>query len=219
MNMQLEYLELDSLETAVQKLPHTHQIAFVSSICERLLPNYEIFARESSWDTALLLRTSLNEVWLLLEGKPLDELRFRQLIIDCEKAIPDDVDNNYSAYVSEAQNAAISICNALDLCLESNPIFVRRVAKCAHNTLYEYLDWQLNESYDDWGKKNVYDWETKTVEAQIRIVAKHPFTVREMTKENEVLQHLQATPTLTKDFLQWLRAYSQNNGKSLIDLA
>ncbi len=75
--MSLEYLELDSLETEIQKLPHPHQLAFTASICERLLPNYEIFARESSWDTALLLRTSLDEVLLLLEGKPLDELKLR----------------------------------------------------------------------------------------------------------------------------------------------
>ncbi len=45
MNMQLEYLELDSLEAEAQKLPHTHKIAFAASICERLLPNYDIFAR------------------------------------------------------------------------------------------------------------------------------------------------------------------------------
>ncbi len=217
--MQLEYLELDSLEAEAQKLSHTHQIAFASSICERLLPNYEIYARESSWDTYSLLKTSLNEVWLLLEGKPLDELKLRQLIIDCEKVGPDDVDNHYSSYVEEAQYAAASVCNVLDLCLESNSIFVRRVAACAHNTLYIYLSWQLNESYDDWGKENAADYEKKTFEEQLTIVANHPFTVREMAKENEVLQHLKATPTLTKDFLQWLRTYSQNNGKSLIYLA
>ncbi len=155
----------------------------------------------------------------MLEGKPLDELKLRQLIIDCEKAIPDDVDNHYSSYVEEAQYSAASICNALDLCLESNPMFVRRVANSAHNTIYIYLDGQLNKSYDNWGKENAVDYEKKTFEECLTILANHPFTVREMTKENEVLQHLQATPTLTKDFLQWLRAYSQNNGKSLIDLA
>ncbi len=78
---------------------------------------------------------------------------------------------------------------------------------------------KLNESYDDWGKENAADYEKKPFEEQLIIVANHPFTIREMTKENEVLQHLQATSTLTKDFLQWLRAYSQNNGKSSIDLA
>ncbi|MEZ2250370.1 hypothetical protein [Microcoleus sp.] len=50
-------------------------------------------------------------------------------------------------------------------------------------------------------------------------MASHPFAVREMAKEAEDLQRLKETETLTRDFLEWLRTSSHNNGKSLIDLS
>ncbi|OYD99067.1 hypothetical protein CDG77_03140 [Nostoc sp. 'Peltigera membranacea cyanobiont' 213] len=50
-------------------------------------------------------------------------------------------------------------------------------------------------------------------------VSNHPFTVREMAKQSEDLQRLRETPTLTGEFLQWLRTSSKNGGKSLLDLS
>ncbi len=111
--MKLEYLKLDILEEEARKLPSSHRIAFAASICERLLPNYNIFSREEERGNSSLLRTALDEIWLFTEGKPFDAVGLRHLIVDCENAIPHDHDNHYSCYVSEAQNAAISICNAL----------------------------------------------------------------------------------------------------------
>ncbi|MEH1887011.1 DUF416 family protein [Nostoc sp.] len=53
----------------------------------------------------------------------------------------------------------------------------------------------------------------------LEVIANHPFTIREMAKQSEDLQHLQETPTLTTEFLQRLRTSSENGGKSLLDLS
>ncbi|KAF3889181.1 MULTISPECIES: DUF416 family protein [Nostocales] len=223
--MKLEYLQLDILEEEAKTLSPYHKIAFAASICERLLPNYYIFARESDWNTSSLLRNALDEVWLLLESKYIYEVKLRQLIIDCEQAIPHDHDNNFSEYVSEARYAAASVCYALELCLEGNSKLVRMVADCAYETLWIYLNWQGEYLDDNWEneasqeQKKQGKWEEKSLEEQEKIIINHPFTVREMTKENEDLQRLKETPILTEEFLQWLRISSNNDGKSLIDLS
>ncbi|MEH2233544.1 MAG: DUF416 family protein [Nostoc sp.] len=85
------------------------------------------------------------------------------------------------------------------------------VAKEIHETLFEYIDylWQSEDEYSA----------DISHEELVEIVANHPFTVREMAKQSEDLQRLRETPTLTAEFLQWLRTSSENGGKSLLDLS
>ncbi|MEH2356966.1 DUF416 family protein [Nostoc sp.] len=85
------------------------------------------------------------------------------------------------------------------------------VAKEIHETLFEYIDylWQSEDEYSaDISHKEL-----------VEIVSNHPFTVREMAKQSEDLRRLRETPTLTPEFLQWLRTSSENGGKSLLDLS
>lgn len=91
--MKLEFLESEACQNEIKILPRYHQIAFLASICERLIPLYEIFARESGWDDASfpLVRNCLDEIWLFIEHKTLDEWKFRRLLLDCEQIIVDRV--------------------------------------------------------------------------------------------------------------------------------
>ncbi|MFB2919332.1 MULTISPECIES: DUF416 family protein [Aerosakkonema] len=85
--MKLEFDDLEALEKELEGLPPLHRVAFAASICERLLPNYDVFYREEAWGDPSILRTALDEVWQILQGKPLDEPKINQLMDDLPKRV------------------------------------------------------------------------------------------------------------------------------------
>nr|WP_322660321.1 DUF416 family protein [Dendronalium sp. ChiSLP03b]MDZ8206045.1 DUF416 family protein [Dendronalium sp. ChiSLP03b] len=100
----------------------------------------------------------------------------------------------------------------IEVSLDRTPQKTISVAKEIDETLFEYIDYLRCQSEDEYS-------EDISHEELLEIVANHPFTVREMAKQSEDLQRLRETPTLTPEFLQWLRTSSENSGKSLLDLS
>ncbi|MEH1887015.1 DUF416 family protein [Nostoc sp.] len=207
--MNLKYGEFDILERELEALAPMHQVAFAAACCERLYPHYDIYLRtirEDDWDGEDLFRVALDEIWKFLAGKKVDASRFRQLYSDCDQSYPSDYEN---VETPEGQRAADAILNTLELCLDPSVRQTILVAKQIYQTLFEYIDYLTCESEDE-NSEDISEEE---------IVTNHPFTVREMAKQSEDLQRLRETPTLTGEFLQWLRTSSENGGKSLLDLS
>lgn len=208
--MNLNFYEFDALEKELEGLPPLHRIAFAASCCERLLPNYNAFYRLENWGDPSVLRTALNEVWQILQGKPVDAALIRRLIKDCEDVIPDSDDFGGLSDM-EAQEAAIAICNTLEACLNPTPQQIIRVANCVTNTIDAFVphgDKSFNVSESKVGLKKLEE-----------AIASHPLAVREMAKQSEDLRLLKQAEKLDPDFLEWLRTSFDNDGKSLIDLA
>ncbi|MEH2199409.1 DUF416 family protein [Nostoc sp.] len=208
--MNLKYGQFDILERELEALPPMHRVAFAAACCERLYPHYDIYlraAREDDWDGEDLFRVALDEIWQFLAGKKVDVARFRQLYSDSDQSYPD----YENVETPEAQRAAGAVLNTLELCLDPSVQQTISVAKEIHETLFEYIDY-LCQCEDEYSPDMSH-------EELVEIVSKHPFTVREMAKQSEDLQRLRETPTLTPEFLQWLRTSSENGGKSLLDLS
>ncbi|MBE9122190.1 DUF416 family protein [Tychonema sp. LEGE 07199] len=210
--MNLNFHDFNTLQKELEELPPFHRIAFAASCCERLLPNYSAFAREEGWGDFTILRTALDEVWQILQGKPLNVTEISQLIKNCIDAVPDADDVSQSSYCPEAQHAASAIGITLELCLEPTPQDAIAVARAVKETLFEFLD-RIEESKDPKG------WQEKPYAELTKEIDNHPFSVREMAKQREDLQRLKEVETLDREFLEWLRTSSHNNGKSLIDLS
>ena len=126
------------VEKELEGLPPLHRIAFAASCCERLLPNYNAFSRMENWGAPSVLRTALDEVWQILQGKPVDAALIRQLIKDSENLIPDS-DDFGGSYDVGAQEAAIAVCGTLEACLDPTPQRIIRVANCVTNTIDAFL--------------------------------------------------------------------------------
>ncbi|MEH1898971.1 MAG: DUF416 family protein [Nostoc sp.] len=206
--MNLKYHQFDILERELEALPPMHRVAFAAACCQRLYPHYDIYlraAREDDWDGEDLFRVALDEIWEFLAGKKVDVARFRQLYSDSDQSYPD----YENVETPEGQRAADAILNTLELCLDPSVRQTILVAKQIYQTLFEYIDYLTCESEDE-NSEDISEEE---------IVSNHPFTVREMAKQSEDLQRLRETPTLTPEFLQWLRTSSENGGKSLLDLS
>jgi uncharacterized protein len=200
--MNLRFYDFETLEKELEGLSTLHRIAFAAACCERLLPNYNAFAREENWGDPFVLRTALDEVWQILQGKPVDVATIQQLKDTCNS---DDIVPNseeFSGYVGQAQEAASAIYYTLDACIEPTLQHIMEVAERVAFAIEGFTD------YDD-------SMETKEY---IETIARHPFAVREMKRQNEDLQRLKNTEELDRDLLEWLRISSYNDGKSLIDL-
>jgi uncharacterized protein len=211
--MNLHLYEFDALEKELEGLPPLHRIAFAASCCERLLPNYNAFSRMENLGDPSVLRNALNEVWQILQGKPVDAALIRRLIEDCSDVIPDSDDfiSPNWIYDIEAEEAAIAICITLEACLDPTPQQIIRVASCVTNTIDAFLphrDKSFNVSESKVGLKKLEE-----------AIASHPFVVREIAKQSEDLRFLKQAEKLDRDFVEWLRTSFDNDGKSLIDLA
>lgn len=208
--MNLDLYQFDALEKELEGLPPLHRIAFAASCCERLLPNYNAFSRRGNWGDPSMLRTALNEVWQILQGKLVDVIIIHQLIKSCEDAIPDSDDfiSPNLIYDVEAQEAGIAVCVTLEACLSPTPQQIIRVASCVTNTIDAFVP-VIDKSFDNsWSLKKQYE-----------TIANHPLAVREMAKQSEDLHRLKQLEKLEPDFLEWLRTSCNNDGKSLIDIA
>ena len=206
--MNLNLYKFDELDQELERLQPFHRLAFAAACCERMLPNYNAFSRMENWGNPSILRIALDEVWHILQGKPVDAALIQQLIEDCEDAIPDS-DEIGGFYDVEAQEAAIAICVTLETCLDPSVQQIIRVVNCVTNTIDAFVlerDKSFNES--EVGLKKLQE-----------LIANHPLAVREMVKQSEDLQKLKETLSLNKHLIEWLHTSSNNNGKSLINLS
>lgn len=133
--------DLDDVKNKLEALSSLHQIAFAASCCERLLPNYYVFAREEGQGDPSLLRTALDEVWQILEGKVAKKETIQLLLTDCEKAIiPSDyvLESRYSA---ESHLAIIAISKTLKACLSRDNVEnILKVIEVVGDTIFGFLD-------------------------------------------------------------------------------
>ncbi|MBZ8180548.1 YjaG family protein [Oscillatoria salina IIICB1] len=203
---------IKSLKVEIEKLSPLHRIAFAASCCERLLPNCYIFTREEGQGNPSPLRTALDEVWHILEGKVTKKETIQLLLTDCEKAI---VPSDYvleSRYSAESHLAIVAISKTLKACLSKNNVEdIFKVIEVVGDTIFGFLD--IDKEITD------PDWLQKSWEEEIEEISNHPFTLREIAKQNEDLQKLKEAETLEPKLLEWLRTTSYNNDKSLIDLS
>ncbi|GAA6617116.1 DUF416 family protein [Scytonema sp. NUACC26] len=211
--MNLHLYNFDALEKELEGLSPLHRIAFAASCCQRLLLNYNAFSHQENWGNPSVLRTALDEVWQILQGKPVDAALIRRLIEDCSDVIPDsdEFTSPNLIYDVEAQEAAIAICNTLEACLDPTPEQIIKVATCVTNTIDAFVphkDKSFNVSESKVGLEKLQE-----------AIGSHPVAVREMAKQSEDLQRLNQAEKLDRDFVEWLRTSFDNDGKSLIDLA
>ncbi|MDB9514037.1 DUF416 family protein [Kamptonema animale CS-326] len=209
--MNLEFYNLDLLEKELEKLPLLHRIAFAASICERMLPIYNVFSQQEGWGDPTSLRIALDEVWEVLQAKPVDEAKIRQLIDDCENAAPHSDYVMQSRYDFEAQLTCSAIRSTLEACIDCNSQHFIDVMEFVRDIINGFLTSRKDDADPNWYKKSLQEQE--------EYVSSHALAKQEIAKEQEDLQRLREVETLDREFLESLRTSFNNSGRSLIDLS
>ena len=94
------------LRKQLEGLSKWKQLVFMVCCCERMFPNYVIFANETGWGQKELIRRALDTAWtLLLAARSCANCS--HLAQKCEDSAP-DVDDFVSSYTSAALDAAVS---------------------------------------------------------------------------------------------------------------
>jgi hypothetical protein len=209
--MNLDFFQLDTLQEILETIPPFHRVAFAASICERMLPIYELFSQEESWGDSTVLRNALDEIWQVLLKKQADAEKIEELTKACEQQTlhADYVRQSQLNY--EAQQTVSAVCFTLESCLEPTSRKVLDVAQCVEETIYGFLTSKKFDDDESWIKKSSEELEN--------YVASDPLAVQEIAKQKQDLQRLKQVETLDRDFLEWLQISSSNNGKSLIELS
>jgi hypothetical protein len=94
------------LRKQLEGLSKWKQLVFMVCCCERMFPNYVIFANETGWGQKELIRRALDTAWtLLLAGRSSADCSY--LAQKCDDWTP-DTDDFVSSYTSAALDAAVS---------------------------------------------------------------------------------------------------------------
>lgn len=158
----------------LRQLPVWKQTAFVLSICERLLPNFALFANETGHPGQTVLRSAINTAWsMLLSGETRRDLS--SLAEQCAEVAPDSNDFE-SLYVSSALDAAAA-SNLLMLFATDNLIdHALEAAGLALDTVDMYVQELEHMNANDAG-----------IEAQIH---GHPLMQQEIGRQIRDIQYL-----------------------------
>jgi uncharacterized protein YjaG (DUF416 family) len=209
MHRELDYRKLSTLEKELEDCSPYQRLAFGASMCERLLPNYSAFVRNRKGDTSRV-RSALDEVWKILLNQQVDAIKVEQLIEICEALQPEEDDEGL--YIYEASMTLKGIHYLLQACLDLSSQNITKIAEVIGDILFEFIFIEKDKAHQGWHEEISFD-------QQLKEISKHPLVVREIAKQNQDIQRLKEVETLDREFLEWLRTSSYNNGKSLIDLS
>ena len=183
----------------LQELEPRSRQAFMAALCERLLPNYGLYAQTSGQGNPQGLRAILDLVWerLTVEGTKIDfSLQAEKL---AEQAPPADDDSFGARRASEAVAALSAL---LDTLQGEAPEAVLEVSKASRGGVRAFIE--LTEGEEDGQRLAV-------------LVRDHPLMEDENDFQDAVLEAVEGP--LGRDELKALRKLGRNDGVSNLGLA
>lgn len=193
--------ENPDLALALLSLPLHHRIAFAASCCERMLPNYHAFAVMEDCGDVAKVNEALEMLWQFASTGKLNVEETLQTISACEGFLPDS-EEYLSLFTGSAINAIAALIHSLRSSMDGDCERVAQVAQLVVDTNDEYLYivntpginvYQATPEFDTWIKNS-------------------PLMVAELEKQQQDIQVLQRSSTLTEKILDDLRTSSRTVG-------
>ncbi len=185
------------------KLDNKRQLAFGVSCCERILPNYLAFQKNTGWGNIKPIRKAINLAWSSLSGNPHNPKDLKQAIIDCENVTPKSEDF-VSFYADLAQDVCFAVYYLLDYLLENDINKIIYVATYATDSVDLYVQEIENMAPND-------------PELEQKIL-NHKLMQRELAQQEKELNFIEGASTFDHNSLSQIKELWDNNGKSNLDL-
>ena len=184
----------------LQGLEPRRQQAFMAALCERLLPNYALYAQTAGQGNPAGLRAILDLVWerLAIAVARIDFERQAEKL--AELAPPED-DDSFGARRATEVVAALSAL--LDTLQGEAPEAVLEVSRASRGGVRAFIE--LTEGEEDG-------------ERLAALVREHPLMADENDFQDAVLEAVEAGP-LDRDALKALRRLGRNEGVSNLGLS
>lgn len=183
----------------LQALSAAQQQAFMAALCERLLPNYALYAQMAESGNPAGLRAILDLVWeqLSVREARIDFERQAEKLAELEPARDDD-----SFGARRATEAVVALASLLDTLRGEAPEAVLEVSRISKSGVRAYIE--LTEGEEDAGKLAV-------------LVREHPLMADEDGFQDAVLEA--AEGHLDRESLKALRKLGRNGGVSNLGLS
>lgn len=201
--MTLPAFNAHALKERLINLENKGQLAFGAVCCERLLPNYLAFQKDTGWGDINLVREALDCVWASISGNLRSPQEIRNISASCEAAAPSS-DDFQSLYVTSAQDVCFAVCGLLDYLLENDVDKIVQVATYAIDSVDLYVQEIENMVPND-----------PRLEQKI---LSHSLMQRELMQQEENLKAIEQARHLNQEFLDRLKQSWDNNGKSNLDI-
>lgn len=202
--MGLPAFSSSSLENRLSMLDNPHQLAFGAACCERMLPNYVAFQKDTGWGDVTPIRDALDAIWSHLVGDLVDFQNVKRFIKSCEVVAPSS-DNFESLYVTAAQDACFAVCSLLDFVEVGGVNKIVQAATYATDSIDLYVQEIEGMDPNDPG-----------LEQQIR---DHRFMQRELEQQERDLEAIEEAAIINPSFLEKLKNSWKNDGRSNLDLS
>lgn len=184
----------------LQQLDPRRQQAFMAALCERLLPNYRLYAETIGRGDAHGLRVILDLVWerLAVKEARIDFDRQAEKLADLEPPAEDD-----SFGARRALEAVVALSALLDTLRGEAPEAVLEVSRASRSGVRAYIE--LTEGEEDAARLG-------------ELVRGHPLMADENGFQDAALEAVEAGP-LDRDALKALRRLGRNDGISNLGLS
>jgi uncharacterized protein len=201
----VDIFDPDYLASELTGLSEKQLLAFAASCCERPLPFYNEFHKTERWGDPALVRTTLDEIWQIAQGKLVDVREIQILRRKCVRVAP-DADKFFSNYTSRALHVCEALHDALEACLQPS---ARRVGLVRLHVL-EALDVTINKLLDQQEPHLIMEARSPEV------IDNHPLMIQELSKQRHDIQILRDCTFFDKEFVETFRVEAiQNNLPSL----
>lgn len=186
----------------IRDLDIKHQGVLAAYLCERMLPNYELFAQSSGFGDSKVLRGGLNAVWdKLAVNKGADWQRWQEKLEECTP--------NEHAFDVLGMFPAIAACTALSSLMqgiedrEGAPLL--DVAKISQGSVAHFLELSEFADIDDSNERAA-------------AIEQHPLTTYEQEVQQAMVAFLQDTAVIDKELVREVRAIARDEGVSNLGL-
>lgn len=197
----MEVFEKDQMRQSLSQLESWKQIAFMALCCERMVPNYEQFAAETSFGDPLVLRLGLGAAWSWLVTRQVpDHLNTVRMAV--EQQTPDTT-NFASPFTSAALDAVNAVACLLDALVNPEIADPVEVAVLSYDTVDIYV-------------QEIEDLDPREDGFEDRILS-HPLMQKELRRQREDLSYLEHWNGSQIDGARLLREQRQNSLGSLSD--
>lgn len=184
----------------LQRLEPRRQQAFMAALCERLLPNYALYAQTAGHGDPQGLRAVLDLVWeqLTVKGARIDFERQAEKLAALE---PPAADDSFGA--RRATEAVVALSALLDTLQGEAPEAVLEVSKASRGGVRAFIELTEGEEDD---------------QRLAALVREHPLMADENDFQDAVLEAVEEG-ALDRDALRALRRLGRNEGVSNLGLS
>jgi uncharacterized protein YjaG (DUF416 family) len=192
---------LGLLRKKLPDLGNAKSLAFAASCCERSVPNYDAFARETHWGDPKVVAEALELIWRLVTTRsPADFRSYARGLQEALKAVTPDTEQSFkSSLTSAALDAANSVAETLDYVQDEDIDHIVWVSSFARDTIDLFVQYG-----------NEPDCSGRNVDEQI---ARHPLMIAELQKQQADIRTLESIHDLTSAFLTSFRLNATVGGK------